>query len=198
MLGVSNLIEILFDLDQSDRGGIIGIVFTIGLAVASVVVLFGAMQRLGGVRALRLTEGRGVAVAGAGLILVLVGWGLNLSISYWTMAQASLSLAVLTVATAIILASRRIVSPIPAAWAGVVVAVFGAILALGQWGDLNKLGRERVELGGLDFLAFLVYVVGLVMIIAGGVMTALEQKPIDLAIDKVETVEPADTIERVE
>jgi len=198
VLAVSNLIEILFNLDLGDRGGIIGILFTIALVIAGVVVLAGAFQRVGGLPALHLTEGRGVGVAAAGLILVLVAWVLNLSIGQWTMAGASLSLAVLTVATAVILVSRRVSSPIPAAWAGVIVAVFGAILALGQWGDLNALGQEQVELGPLDFLAFLLYIVGLVMIIAGGVMTALEQKPINLAIDKHETVEPADRVNRIE
>ena len=114
------------------------------------------------------------------------------------MAQASLSLAVLTVATAVILASRRIESPVPVAWAGVVLAVFGAILALGQWGDLIELGRKEVQFGLIDYLAFLVYIVGLVMIIAGGVMSALEQRPIHLAMDKAETVEPADRVGPVE
>jgi len=36
----------------------------------------------------------------------------------------------------------------------------------------------------------------LVMIIAGGAMTALEQRPVSLAMDQVDTVEPADRIER--
>lgn len=198
VLAVWNLIEILFDLDQDDRGGIIGLVFTVALAVAGIAVLVGAVRRLGGVRALHVTEGRGTTVAAAGLILVLVGWAANLSISYWTMAQASLTLAVLTAATAIILASRRITSPVPAAWAGVILAVFGAILAFGQWGDLNKLGRERIELGPDDFLAFLLYAIGLALIIVGGVMTALEQRPVNIAMDAIETVEPADRIERGE
>ena len=142
---------------------------------------------------------RGATVAAIGFVLVLVGWAANLSISYWTMAQASLSLAVLTVATVVILASRRVESPIPVAWAGVVLGAFGAILGFGQWGDLNKLGREQIELGITDFGAFLIYAIGLVMIIVGGVMTALEQKPITMAMDSaVEPVEPADRIERVE
>ena len=110
-------------------------------------------------------------VAAIGFVLVLVGWAANLSISYWTMAQASLSLAVLTVATVVILASRRVESPIPVAWAGVVLGVFGAILGFGQWGDLIKQG-DKVELGATDFGAFLLYAIGLVMIIVGGVMTA--------------------------
>lgn len=199
VLAVWNFIEILFDLDQDDRGGIIGIILTVALAGAGVVVLVGAVDRLGGPRALGVRDGRGATVAAIGFVLVLVGWAANLSISYWTMAQASLSLAVLTVATVVILASRRVESPIPVAWAGVVLGVFGAILGFGQWGELNKLGRERIELGATDFGAFLVYAIGLVMIIVGGVMTALEQKPITMAMDSaVETIEPADRVNRIE
>jgi drug/metabolite transporter (DMT)-like permease len=164
-----------------------------------VAVLVGAVNRLGGPRALGVRDGRGATVAAIGFVLVLVGWAANLSISYWTMAQASLSLAVLTVATVIILASRRVDTPIPVAWAGVALGVFGAILGFGQWEDLNKLGRERVELGLTDFGAFLIYAVGLVMVIVGGVMTALEQKPIQVAMDSaVETIEPADKVNRIE
>jgi drug/metabolite transporter (DMT)-like permease len=199
VLAVWNFIEILFDLGQDDRGGIIGILFTVALAGAGVAVLVGAVNRLGGPRALGVRDGRGATVAAIGFVLVLVGWAANLSISYWTMAQASLSLAVLTVATVIILASRRVDTPIPVAWAGVALGVFGAILGFGQWEDLNKLGRERVELGLTDFGAFLIYAVGLVMVIVGGVMTALEQKPIQVAMDSaVETIEPADKVNRIE
>jgi hypothetical protein len=196
VLGVWNLIEILFDLDQDDRGGIVGILFTLALAAATIAVLVGAIRRLGGPRALGVDGGRGTMVAATGFVLVLVGWAGNLSIGYWTMAQASLSLAVLTVATVVILASRRVEAPVPIAWAGVAFGLFGAILGFGQWGDLIRLGREKVELGPMDFIAFLLYAIGLVMIIVGGVMTALEQKPITMAMDSaVEKVEPADRLE---
>lgn len=198
VLAVWNFIAILFHLDLGRHGGIIGIIFTVALAGAAIVVLVGAVNRLGGPRAVGVEDGRGTIVAAVGFVLVLVGWAANLSISYWTMAEASLSLAVLTVATVIILASRRVESPVPVAWVGVVFGVLGAILGFGQWGDLNTHGRN-VELGASDFLAFLVYAVGLVMIIVGGAMTALEQRPVSFAIDSaVETVEPADRVERIE
>ena len=199
VLAVWNFIAILFHLDLGRNGGIIGLLFTVALAGAAIAVLVGAVNRLGGPRALGVDDGRGAMVASAGFVLVLVGWAANLSISYWTMAEASLSLAVLTVATVIILASRRIESPVPVAWVGVVFGVLGAILGFGQWGDLNALGRGHVELGPTDFLAFLVYAIGLVMVIVGGVMTALEQKPVSFAIDSaVDPVEPADRGERPE
>jgi len=198
VLGVWNLIEIVFDLDLNGRGGIIEILFTLALAGATVAAVVGAVDRLGGPKAFGVREGRGATVTAIGFVLVLVGWAANLSISSWTMAQASLSLAVLTVATVIILASRRVESPVPIAWGGVALGVFGAILGFGQWGDLNTLGRSQ-PLGLIDFGAFLLYAIGLVMIIVGGTMTALEQKPVEFGMDSsVDTIEPADRIERIE
>ena len=197
VLAVWNLVEVLFDVGEGVRGGIVGLLFAVALAVAGVAVVAGSIKRLGGVRALQVTQGRGATVAVGGFIAALIGWAINLSIGHWTMAQASLSLAVLTVATAIVLASRRIASPVPAAWAGVVLGVFGAILAFGQWSDLITLGHEDVVLSAVDFLAFLVYAIGVVLVIAGGVMTALEQRPVTFAMDAVET-EPADPTKRVD
>lgn len=177
LLAIWNLIEILFDLDQDDRGGVIGWVFTAGLAVAGTAVLIGALRRNGGLRSVAMSDDMWARVAAGGLALVLVGWALNLSISYWTMAQAALSLAVLALATVSIVAARRIEIPVLAAWTGVVLAAFGAILAIGQWGDLTRIGATRIELDPTDILAFLIYVLGIGLIIAGGVLTALELGP---------------------
>jgi hypothetical protein len=173
VLSVANLLETLFDLD-APRGGIFGVLLAIGLAVAGVAVLVGGVRRNCGQPALVPADDRWILVTLAGLGLVLLGWAVNLTISYWTMAQAGLSLAVLTLAALLVLVSRRIESPVPAAWAGVVLAAFGALLAVGQWGDLMSLGA-RTSLGPVDILAFFVGAVGIIAIIAGGVMTALEQ-----------------------
>ncbi len=174
VLSVWNLIEILFDLDQKDRGGILGILFTLGLAAAGVAVLVGAVRRNGGARKLLLTDDRWTRVALLGLALILVAWAWNLSFSYWIIAAAALSLATLTLAAVLIVVSDRIESPIPAAWAGVVLGIFGALLAIDQWGKLMSLGQQ-IGLSPLDFLAFLAYVAGILMIVGGGVKRALEQ-----------------------
>ena len=200
VLAVWNFIEILFDLDQDDRGGIIGILFTVALAGAGVAVLVGAVNRLGGPRALGVRDGRGATVAAIGFVLVLVGWAANLSISYWTMAQASLSLAVLTVATVIILASRRVDDADPGR--------VGRGCPRRLRGDprVRPVGRPRTSSvasgsnsGSPTSVRSCIYAVGLVMVIVGGVMTALEQKPIQMAMDSaVETIEPADKVNRIE
>lgn len=172
VLGVWNLIETLFDLDHP-RGDVLGIILAVALAAAGVAVLVGAVRRIDDPREL-VMHGQWTKVTAIGFALVLVGWTLNLTISYWTMGQAGLSLAVLTLAALIIVVSDRIESPIPAAWAGVILGAFAALLALGQWGDLMNLG-QRTSLGPIDYLTFLAYVAGIAAIIGGGVMTALDE-----------------------
>ena len=87
------------------------------------------------------------------------------------MGQAALPLAVLTIAALAIAEARRIESPIPVAWVGAGIAVFGAILALAHWGDLLSFGRTELELDILDFLGLLAYSIGVALIIAGGVLS---------------------------
>lgn len=175
VLAIWNLIEVVFDLD-APRGGIFGVILAIGLAIAAVAILVGAVRRNGGARDVLMPGDLGSRIALGGLVLVLIGWALNLSISYWTMSAATLTLTVLTLATVIIVASGRISTPIPAAWVGVVLGVFGAYLALELWGELADLGENRVDLAITDILPFLIYVVGILAILAGGVLTALQQQ----------------------
>src|SRR3954452_8544927 len=85
VLGVWNLIEVLFDLDLNGRGSIVGILFTVGLGGAAVAPVVGAVDRLGGPKAFGVRDGRGATIAAIGFVLVLVGWAANLSISSWTM-----------------------------------------------------------------------------------------------------------------
>jgi hypothetical protein len=174
VLSVWNLIEILFDLDQDTRGGVVGIVLTVGLAVAGVAVLVGAVRRNGGLRMLLPTDDRWAAITLLGLVVILAYWTLNISVGYWTMAAASLSLGVLTLAAVIVAVSRQIESPIPAAWGAVALGALGVLLALGQWGALMDLGKG-MALTPIDILGFLVYLIGIALIIVGAVMTALDQ-----------------------
>lgn len=174
VLAVWNVIEVIFDLD-SPRGGIFGVILTLALAAAAVATFMGALRRNGGPREALMPAGMWPTIALAGLGLVLLGWALNLSVGYWTMAAATLSLTVLTVAAIVIVVSRGISSPVPAAWVGVVLAVFGVILALEQWGKLATLGDGRgVDISIVDLGSFFIYVLGVLAILGGGVLTALE------------------------
>jgi hypothetical protein len=167
ILAVLKAIEILFDFDTN---GIVGLVVGLALVGAAVVQLMAARQR--GADPLGFMRGdQGTRIAAAGLLLVLIGWAFNLSISFWTMGQAALPLAVLTIAALTIAEAPRIESPIPVAWVGAGIAVFGAILALAHWNDLVSFGRTELELDVLDFLGLLAYSVGVALIIAGGVLS---------------------------
>jgi hypothetical protein len=174
VIAVLNLIETLADFEDP-RGGIVGLVLAIALAIAAAAILVGAFRRNGGARSVLTSGDTWTRLTLGGLGLVLLGWAVNLSVGYWVISAAVLSLAALTIATVVIVLTRRIPSPIPAAWLGVVLGVFAALLAVGLWGELAELGDSQVDLSIVDILAFLIYVVGILVIIAGGVLTALEQ-----------------------
>ena len=57
-------------------------------------------------------------------------------------------------------------------WVAVVLGLFAAWSAVGQWGELMELGATRLELGPGDIAPFLVYVAGILLVIAGGVLHA--------------------------
>jgi hypothetical protein len=168
VLGIWRLIELLFDLDQLDEvGGVVGAAMIASLAVAG-GALFGAAQRNDPTtfQAVR-SKDTSAQLALFGLLLVLLGWAINLA-SYWTMRQATLSLTVLTLAALlIVLAGRGL--PLVATWAGLALAAIGAFLAVDQWSQLTRLGETRLELGLSDYLPFLIYAIGLVLIAAAGV-----------------------------
>ena len=167
-LGIIKAIEVLFDLDSD---GVVGLVLAIALAVATVVMVMAAIRRGADPLGAVTTGDQGVKVAAAGLAIVLAGWAINLSLGFWTMQQAALPLAVLVIAALTIVEAPRIASPIPVAWVGAAIAAFAAILAIGHWGDLTRLGRTEVSLDLVDYLGFLGYALGIVLIIAGGALS---------------------------
>ena len=167
VLAVLKAIEILFDLDTD---GIVGLVLGLALLGAAVIQLIAAQRR--GADPLGFTRGdEGTRIAALGLLLVLIGWAFNLSISFWTMSQAALPLAALTIAALLVAEGLRIESPVPVAWIGAGIAGFAALVALGNWNELTTLGRTEITLEPIDFLGLLVYSVGVVLIIVGGVLS---------------------------
>ena len=176
VLGVWRLIEFIFDLDELEEfGGAVGVVLTAGLAVAGVAMLVGALRRDPSVRTAVTAGDQGTRLAVCGLALVLIGWALNLSISYWTMAQATLSLALATFAVVVIVVAPRwaeVLPGIPVAWVGAAFGVVVALLAIDQFSALGHLGVQT-ELGLTDYGPFFLYVLGIIAIIAGGVLAGM-------------------------
>lgn len=183
-LAVLILLEILFDIDDlGGSGGIVGLAIAVALLGAVGAIVRSVIQRgadpLGSIR----SGDRGVMIAVAGFALVMVGWALNVSFSFWTLGQAALPVAVLAIAALTVVEAPRIPSPVPVAWVGAAIAVFGAILAVAHWGDLTSLGQTELELGPLDFLGLLAYTVGAGLIIAGGVLSGAATLPSDPSAD---------------
>jgi hypothetical protein len=175
VLGIWRLIELVFDFDQLDEvGGAVGAGLIVALAIVGGALVFLADQRAPATAAAVRSGDRSVQLALIGLALVLLGWAINLA-SYWTMRQATPTLALLTVAALTIeLAGRGL--PLLAAWVGIVLAGLGALLALDLWGQLTRLGETRLELGLTDYLPFLIYVVGLVLILAAGARVVMSTR----------------------
>ena len=165
VLGIWRLIELLADLNELDEvGGAVGAVAIVLLAIVGGALLGAAYRRDAATEmAVRANDDR-AQLALFGLLLVLLGWGINLA-SYWTMRQATLSLTLLTLAALIIVLAGRGLTVV-AAWVGIALAAVAALLALDQWSQLSRLGDTRLELGLTDYLPFIVYVAGLVLIIA--------------------------------
>lgn len=177
VLAIWNLIEAAFDLDQigDERGGIVGLLLTILLAVAGIVLLGGAARRWSSGPMATLRANMGAALALAGVALVLLGWTLNLSVSYWTMTQATVTLALVAVAGALVVAANDTNGGLRMGLAAgaAVVGLVMAVLALGQWGDLARLGENRIDLSLTDIGAFLIYAMGVVALIGGSVLSAV-------------------------
>jgi hypothetical protein len=172
ILAIMMVIEIAFDFAT---GAVIGLVVAIALAIATIVMVVGATRRGADLRGAITRGDQGTKIAAAGLALVLVGWALNLSVSFWTMGQAALPLAVLTLATLTVAEAPRITSPVPVAWVGAGIAVFGALLVLGNWNELTSLGRTELVLDPGDFVGLLTYSVGAMLIIGGGILSGRSQ-----------------------
>jgi hypothetical protein len=176
VLGIWRLIEALFDFDQMDEyGGIVGLATNAGLAAAGVALGWFALQRDPATSAAIRSSDRSARLAAGGLALALLGWAVMLA-GYWTMRQAALSLVLVTLAALIVLLAGRGL-PAVAGWVGVVVGALAGLVALDLWGQLMRLGERRLDLGLTDYLPFVAYVVGLVLIIAGGALTGMAAMP---------------------
>jgi hypothetical protein len=104
---------------------------------------------------------------------VLVAWVLHLTIGFWSFGPAVWGIAAIILAAALLLfadADERTSTAFGLVAVG--LGVFAAMTALGQWSELMRLGETRLELGPADILPFLVYLAGIGLVIAGGVIRA--------------------------
>ena len=176
VLGTWRLIEVLFDFDELDRyGGVVGLLLTAALAILGLAGTWFALRRDDTtMSALRSTD-RSARLALGGLAVVLVGWAIMLA-SYWTMHAAAVTLTLITIGAAVVLLAGRGL-PAIAAWIGVVAAALVVLLAIDQWGQLARFSEGRFDIGVSDLLPFAIYVVGVLLVLAGGVLTGMAAMP---------------------
>jgi hypothetical protein len=183
VLAVLNVIEVLFDLEELDdeRGGTLGLLLTIGLAVASLAVFVGAIRAR---RASDLVDAagrrsdRGTRVALGGLGLDLLAWLIMLTISVYSLGpSASFGIAANVLAVLVLVLGGdpehpwRL--PIPAAWIAIgisLVSVFTLLDLFDQWNRINS------RLDFIDSALFFVHVVAVLVILAGAIISAVDRQ----------------------
>jgi hypothetical protein len=164
------VVEMIGDLDDIEEfGGIIGLVLGVVVLAASVAILWGALQRTS--PDLR-GAARGAQVAALGAGLVLLAWVLHLTIGFWAFAPATWGLLAVVLAAVLLLTAGEAKTPAWVSWVAVGLGVFAAWVALGQWGALMDIGERQLELGLEEYLPFLIYAAGILLVIGGGVLSA--------------------------
>lgn len=185
ILALLNLIEALNDLDQIDdeRGGVIGLVVTVALAAAAIVVLIGALRSPAGNEFGADSiqgRGRGTRLALGGLGLELLAWTLMLSISVFALGQTAafgISLAILAVVVLVFGGdpSHGWRLPIPASWIAIALAVIAALPLIDQAGQYLRV-VDRFGLDPIDTLVFLAHAAGTLLVLVGAVLAAADER----------------------
>ncbi len=174
-LSLLAVVEMIGDIDDMDDfGGPLGLVLGLVILGASTVVLWGAIRRTA--PDLRGAE-RGAMLAAVGAGFVLLAWVLHLTIGFWALGPASWGLAAVVVAAVLLLVAPDVRLPSWIGWVAVVLALFAGWTAFGQWGALMEVGEDRIELGLEDYLPFLVYIAGILLVLGGAVLTAIQATP---------------------
>lgn len=174
-LSLLAVLEMIGDIDDmEDFGGPIGLVLGIVILAASAAVLWGALRRTS--PDLRGAE-PGARIAGLGALFVLVAWALHVTIGFWSLGPATWGIMAVVLAAALVLVGSSGTLPAWISWVAVVLGLFAAWTAFGQWGALMDIGADRVELGLEDYLPFLLYVAGILLVILGAAMSAIRATP---------------------
>jgi hypothetical protein len=164
------MVEMLGDLDDlAEVGGILGLAVAVLVVGGAIALVLGT----GPAAAARATD-RGARLAGVGVGLVVGAWLLHLTVGFWALGPAVWALSAITLAAAVMVLG--LTEGRASAWVGWLatgLAAFAALIALGQWSELMRLGETRLELGPGEILPFLVYATGIGLVISGGVIRAI-------------------------
>jgi hypothetical protein len=171
-LGILYVAEILTDSDQLDTyGGILGLVLTLGLGIAGVVLYYAATEWWSGGPLAPWTTaiasgGRPTKLVLIGTALVLVGWLGNVTIGFWFLRAGAEVITLILLAALVMRAEadpdEPLRLPIPAAFVALGLAIIGAIIAI------QHTARFIDQGAGIDDWIFqLLYIAGVVVVIVG-------------------------------
>jgi hypothetical protein len=171
-LGILFVAEILFDMDNLDAyGGVFGLVLTLGLGIAGVVLYYAATQWWTGGPAAPWTTAlasgdRATKLVLIGAALVLIGWLGNVTIGIWFMRAGTEVITLILLAALVMRAAadpdQPLRLPVPAAFGALALSILGAIIALQHTSVFIG------EITGIDdWLCQLLYVAGVVVVVVG-------------------------------
>jgi len=186
VVGAGGIVEAVFDLDQIGESDlIVATVLYVALAAAGLFVLLATGRAWpGGVGAIakpvRPGAERGGRLAFGGILLVILGWLVNVTVGVWSWYAASLVVFLILVVAVILLMisddafGLRI--PVPAAWIAAGVAIWAGLIAFIEHVQYF-VSQDRFDPGIEDWLGMIIYMVGIVLVIAGTVMMAANARP---------------------
>jgi hypothetical protein len=171
-LGILFVAEILTDADELDTyGGILGLVLTLGLGIAGVVLHYAATQWWSGGPAAPWTTavasgGRPTRLVLIGAALVLIGWLGNVTIGFWFLRAGAEVITLILLAALVMRAEsdpdEPLRLPIPASFVALGLSIIGAIIAIQHTARFIDQGA-----GIDDWICQLLYVAGVVVVIVG-------------------------------
>jgi hypothetical protein len=182
-LGVLALVTILADLDQlgDEYGGILGVVTSAAVAVAGLAMLYWALGAIGGPASVWRTatsSGPGPLIGLAGAGFAYLGWVGNLSIGVWTFSSAAVVVTLVTLAGVILFVTARsggAAKPVPTSWIAAVCAGLATFVLADHFGIFSRL-MDRNELGVEHWLVFGAYGIGVLALLGGSILLAVDER----------------------
>jgi hypothetical protein len=182
-IGAGGIVEAVFDLDQDDL--VARLIAYGALAAAGLfVVLATGRAWPGGAGAIakpvRPGAERGGRLAFLGILLVILGWLVNVTVGVWTWYPASLVVfLILVVAVVLLMISDDAFGPripVPAAWIAAGVAIWAALITFIEHVQ-SFVNQDRFEPGLEDWLGVALYAAGIVLVVIGTVLMAINARP---------------------
>ncbi len=181
-LGVLFLAEIVFDIDDLESyGGLVGLVITIALAVAGIVLYIAASARWSGGAAAPWTTAlaardQSTRLVLLGAALVILGWLGNVTIGVWYLEAGSEVVTLVLLAALVVRAAadpeQPLRLPFPVAYVAVGLTAVGAIIAFQHTTSLLDEG-----VGIASWIPMLPYIAGVAVALAGSILAAIATMP---------------------